>query len=99
MIIVEVIDGNTIKIRTYERDVEGETLACGTGAVASAVISNRLRVIEKPVHVVTCGGEILVINFDLKCDKAINIFLNGKADIVYRGNIVLELGTMELLHK
>jgi diaminopimelate epimerase len=96
---VEVINGNTIKIRTYERGVEDETLACGTGAIASAVISNHLRGVEKPVHVMTRGSEILGVNFDQDGEKYVNIHLDGKADIVYRGNVIIELGTMKILSK
>jgi diaminopimelate epimerase len=96
---VEVINGNTIKIRTYERGVEDETLACGTGAIASAVISNHLRNVEKPVHVMTRGGEILGITFDQDGEKTVNILLDGKADIIYRGNIVVDLGTMKIVSK
>jgi diaminopimelate epimerase len=96
---VEVIDANTIKIRTYERGVEDETLACGTGAIASAVMANHLRAVEKPVKVMTRGGEVLCISFDREDEKAVNILLDGKSDIVYRGNIVVELDTMKILHK
>jgi diaminopimelate epimerase len=96
---VEVIDDNTIEIRTFERGVEDETLACGTGAIASAVITNHLRGVKKPVKVITRGGEILCVDFDRHDEKTVNIRLDGKADIVYRGNIVVELETMKILHK
>jgi diaminopimelate epimerase len=96
---VEVIDHNTIRIRTFERGVEDETLACGTGAIASSVIANRLRGVKKPVHVITRGGEILDVSFDQEGEKTGNILLRGKADIVYRGNVIVELSTMKILSK
>lgn len=96
---VEMINFNTIKMRTYERGVEDETLACGTGAVASAIISNHLRRISKPVNVQTRGGTTLAISFEQENDKITNVVLSGGADIVYRGNIVVDLETMKVISK
>lgn len=84
---VELIDDANIKIRTYERGVEGETLACGTGSVASAIISRvegeGLRV---KVNVHTRGG-ILKVEFDRMDDKIKNVYLEGEARIVFQGGI------------
>jgi diaminopimelate epimerase len=80
---VEVLKGDLIKIRTYERGVEAETLACGTGAVASAIIAtskNRKKVLTK-------SGEILKVCFEKNRGKINNVWLEGKADLVYKGEI------------
>src|SRR5207245_10000000 len=52
---VEVVDRGTIRIRTYERGVEDETLACGSGAIASALVAAVLHIVESPVSVVPFG--------------------------------------------
>jgi diaminopimelate epimerase len=57
---IDVIDRHTLQQRTYERGVEGETLACGTGAAASTVISGLLDRVESPVRVRVQGGELTV---------------------------------------
>jgi diaminopimelate epimerase len=88
---VEIKDDESIKIRTYERGVEDETFACGTGAVASAIISNIKYEISNmkeniyKVNVYTRGGEILKVYFEREDKKFKNVWLEGKAKIVYRG--------------
>ncbi|MDD5712254.1 MAG: diaminopimelate epimerase [Smithellaceae bacterium] len=82
---VEVIDKHTIRIRTYERGVEDETLACGTGSVASALISSWKGLIESPVDVRVKSGEVLKIYFT-KTEKGFhNIYLEGRTRVVYQG--------------
>jgi diaminopimelate epimerase len=84
---VEVIDKDTIRVRTYERGVEDETLACGTGAVAAALISSWKGLIESPVNVRVRSGEILKIYFQ-KIDHGFkDIYLEGNAKVVYEGRI------------
>jgi len=84
---VEMLSNNSIKIRTYERGVEDETLACGTGAVASALITDyRLPITDyRNINVHTQGGEILKVYFERIEDKFKNVWLEGKARIVYSG--------------
>ena len=89
---VSVIDKNSISIRTYERGVEDETLACGTGSVAAAIISGILQKILSPVHVHTRGGEILKVYYNVKkgtkTQQVVNsVFLEGRAEVVYEGTI------------
>ena len=62
---VEKVGEHDLKIRTYERGVEDETLACGTGTVASALLSSYKNLVKPPVKVETRGGEILKVDFDL----------------------------------
>lgn len=82
---VEVSGNNSIKIRTYERGVEDETLACGTGSVASALITSCLVASCGKINVHTQGGEVLKVYFDKVDNKFNNIWLEGTASIVYKG--------------
>ena len=84
---MEVIDGHTIMIRTYERGVEDETLACGTGAVASVLISSSRGLVESPVDVKVKSGETLKIYFRKTGHGFEDIYLEGKANVVYEGRI------------
>ena len=83
---VKASGGRNIKIRTYERGVENETLACGTGAVASAVISALVKRISSPINVYTKGG-LLKIYFKKSGNKVKDVFLEGEAEIVFEGGI------------
>ncbi len=88
---VEIMDDNNIKMRTYERGVEGETLACGTGAVASAimtVLSVKYKVLRGKfwINVRTRGG-ILKVGFRKIGNKFKDVYLEGEAKIVFQGGI------------
>jgi diaminopimelate epimerase len=84
---VEVLNNNSINLRTYERGVENETLACGTGAVAAAIVmSDKLRLNgSKEIKVQTRSGEVLKVYFEKINHKFKNVWLEGKAKIVYKG--------------
>jgi len=84
---VKVIDKHNIKVRTYERGVEDETLACGTGAVASAVISAEVEKMSSPVTVQTRSGERIKVYFDMIKGNFRNVYLEGMAKLVYEGVI------------
>lgn len=60
---VQVLRGSRIRVRTYERGVEAETLACGTGSTASAIVASFARSLRPPVFVETRGGGVLKISF------------------------------------
>lgn len=82
------MDGkNRIQVRTYERGVEDETLACGTGAVASALVGAGKRLVDSPVEILVKSGEILNIYFDISGDRFSNVYLEGKASVVYEGRL------------
>ncbi|MFH1854765.1 MAG: diaminopimelate epimerase [Candidatus Omnitrophota bacterium] len=84
---VEIVDDENIRMRTYERGVEGETLACGTGAVASAVISGlEAAVSGQKVKVRTIGG-ILKVHYKNKNGKITDVYLEGEAKKVYAGEV------------
>ncbi|MFH0809059.1 MAG: diaminopimelate epimerase [Pseudomonadota bacterium] len=74
-----------LAIRTYERGVEDETLACGTGSIASALICAQKGRVSSPVRVKTRGGEILSIHFALDAGGFKDVFLEGGAAHVYDG--------------
>jgi diaminopimelate epimerase len=83
------IDGpNHLHVRTYERGVEDETLACGTGAVASAIIASQDALVSSPTSVTTTGGETLIIHFSEGTNTAIDkVFLEGPAHFIYEGQM------------
>lgn len=77
---------HTIRVRTYERGVEDETLACGTGSVASALIAAALGEAESPVQVKTRGGELLTVSFQREGAHSFSdVFLEGDTCLIYEG--------------
>lgn len=84
---VEVSGNDSLNVRTYERGVEDETLACGTGSVAAALIFGLLSSDQAhcKINVRTKSGETLKIYFDKKVNSFSNVWLEGKAGIVYKG--------------
>ena len=78
-----------ISIRTYERGVEDETLACGTGVVASALIFAATEQVGGPIGVLVRGGNELKVGFDKMGDQFKNVTLTGPADFVFEGTIEL----------
>jgi len=84
---VEIGRGNRIHVRTYERGVEGETLACGTGVVAASILSNLRRGLRSPILVTTRGGDNVRVGFSMENGHARKVTLQGPARIVYRGVI------------
>jgi len=87
---MKFIDIHQLEIRTYERGVEDETLACGTGAIACTLVAAVRGMVMSPVEVKTRGGEILTIYFDTK-DSASNefdrVWLEGNTSVVYQGRL------------
>jgi diaminopimelate epimerase len=79
--------GKKIFIRTYERGVEDETYACGTGAVAGAIIGNIKFGIKPPVSMCTKGGDELVVNFSSDGSDYKNVSLTGPVKEVFKGEI------------
>ncbi len=85
---VAVLAPDHISIRTYERGVEDETLACGTGMVASALIHHLLTGSPSPIKVDVEGGDTLEIGFEKTGDQEFkNVTLTGPADFVFEGEI------------
>jgi diaminopimelate epimerase len=87
---VKVIGPNSISIRTYERGVEGETLACGTGMVACGLIHHELSGASSPVSVKVKGGDTLRIGFtETQPHQFQDVTLFGPADFVFEGNVAV----------
>jgi diaminopimelate epimerase len=86
---VQVLAPGSIRVRTYERGVEGETLACGTGVTASALISAALHGFSSPVNVRVQGGDTLRVEFNRSENVFSNVRLNGPADFVFEGTLNL----------
>lgn len=82
---VTLVDPATISMRTYERGVEDETLACGTGAVASAIAASATTGMPSPISVITRSNETLTIHFRQKRDLYTHIELAGPAQKVFEG--------------
>lgn len=84
---VQQLGANSIRVRTYERGVEGETLACGTGVTASALISAELHDFQSPVQVRVQGGDLLEVSFEKVAGQFANVRLTGPADFTFTGAI------------
>ncbi len=85
---VEHAGGNQLRLRTYERGVEDETMACGTGAIASAVVACERGLLKAPpVRVETRGGE-LTIDFRMEAGRAVDVRLCGEAEFIYEGTLL-----------
>ncbi|MBI4398636.1 MAG: diaminopimelate epimerase, partial [Candidatus Omnitrophica bacterium] len=82
------VDGvHHITVRTYERGVEDETLACGTGVSASSVVSAIEHGVQSPVKVLTRGGEVLRVYFTMKKGFPAEVYLEGKAGFIFKGEL------------
>jgi diaminopimelate epimerase len=84
---VQVVGPNHIRVRTFERGVEGETLACGTGVTASALISARVHQFVSPVRVQVQGGDQLEVSFHESNGGFSDVRLTGPADFVFDGTV------------
>lgn len=78
----QVIDKKTMLLRTYERGVEDETYACGTGAAATQVIAHQLGLTDSTAALTTTGKEVLTISTEEG-----NVFLQGAATLVFKGEL------------
>ncbi len=84
---VQSLDNGTFAIRTYERGVEDETLACGTGSVASALVAAAKGKAGSPAVLHTRGGEFLTIHFVRDENGFRDVFLEGDARVIYEGKL------------
>ena len=79
-----------VEVRTYERGVEGETLACGTGATAAALVFAKRHSLLSPVTVKTASGEELEVFFTKEGETIKKIILSGPAICTFRGELHLD---------
>jgi len=84
---VDITGPGTLAVRTYERGVEDETLACGTGSIASALVCAMRDRMKSPVHVTTRGGEELGIHFQEDSGEFSEVWLEGNTSIIYRADL------------
>jgi len=85
---VQIHADGKVSVRTYERGVEAETLACGTGAVAVAAILSRLKGMESPIELRFPGG-LLRVSFDASGSSLSNVMLGGETELVFSGEVEL----------
>ena len=88
MNFVQVLSPAHIRVRTYERGV-GETLACGTGVCASAILAARLNDWPANVQVQVLGGDTLGVAFESDGDEFSNVQLTGPAQFVFEGTVMV----------
>lgn len=81
----QVLDKDTMLLRTYERGVEDETYACGTGAAATQLVAHELGLTNAEAALTTSGGEVLTIALENG-----NTFLQGAATLVFKGELYPE---------
>jgi len=84
---IRLEEGSQFSIRTYERGVEDETLACGTGAVASALIAAFKGLVKSPVSIKTRGGEVLAVYFEIEAKEVKRVFFEGDVHIIYEAEM------------
>ena len=78
---------DSLEIRTYERGVEDETLACGTGSIASALVAFSRNLVKSPTRVKTRSGEILTISFEKNGNAIEKVWMEGNTTIAYEGTL------------
>ncbi len=84
---VQVLGPNHIRVRTFERGVEGETLACGTGVTAAALVASCVHKFSSPVKVQVQGGDQLEVSFKEINGAFADVRLTGPAEFVFDGKI------------
>jgi diaminopimelate epimerase len=85
---ISMLDPHHIRIRTYERGVEDETLACGTGSIASALIASLVGKAESPVTLIPQSRLNLMVHFQSDGKSFTDVYLQGDARAVYEGKIL-----------
>ncbi|CAN5600519.1 diaminopimelate epimerase [soil metagenome] len=86
---VQVLGPGSLVLRTYERGVEGETLACGTGVCAAAILYHLKSQAPSPISVKVRGGDTLRVGFEKTDEGFRNVTLTGPADFVFDGTVSL----------
>jgi diaminopimelate epimerase len=84
---VQLLGPNHVRVRTFERGVEGETLACGTGVTASALVASRVHQFQSPVKVQVQGGDQLEVSFTSPNGGFADVRLSGPAEFVFEGRM------------
>jgi diaminopimelate epimerase len=87
--LIEITGPDSLSVRTYERGVEAETLACGTGMVASGLVAGALGLVSIPVRITCAAGDVLEVNYQATPHGAEGVTLTGPAVHVFEGDITL----------
>ncbi|MCJ7833000.1 MAG: diaminopimelate epimerase, partial [Deltaproteobacteria bacterium] len=88
---IQIKDQEMLWVRTYERGVEGETLACGTGSVAAAAVAFFKNKVRSPVKVRTRGGEILTVYVEGQPGTRLErVYLEGEVRLIFQGEVFEE---------
>ncbi len=83
----QILPGGEIRLRTYERGVERETLACGTGIISTGIVAMLKKNINAPVKVKVQSGEVLSVNCRIENGKILDLSLTGSAKKIGEGSI------------
>ena len=83
---VQQISPSTFRVRTYEKGVEDETLACGTGVTAVAIAMHKTKKTDQNLISLPVEGGNLEVSFTEKNGVYKNVFLKGSALLVFKGN-------------
>jgi diaminopimelate epimerase len=81
------LESGAIQLRTFERGVEAETLACGTGSIATAIIASKKWKLRPPITIIPSSKIPLIVEFDLNGSNIQNVKLRGPAVITFAGNL------------
>jgi diaminopimelate epimerase len=84
---IRITGPDSLEIRTYERGVEDETLACGTGAMAAALSSSTRGLVGSPTKIKTRGGEELIIHYKEVSGRFDDVWLEGSTSIIYTARL------------
>ncbi|MGB9663347.1 MAG: diaminopimelate epimerase [Ignavibacteria bacterium] len=84
---IKQVEENRIRVRTYERGVEAETLACGSGSIASSIITYLIKNIKTPINIITTSKKIFEVDFEEKEGLFSNISIKGHAEKIFEGVI------------
>lgn len=85
--VIQITGPDSLSVRTYERGVEAETLACGTGMVACGLVAGKLGLVTLPVNIRCASGDVLRVDYTPTEAGADNVTLTGPAVHVFRGEI------------
>ncbi len=81
------LESGAIQLRTYERGVEAETLACGTGSIATAIIASMKWKLRPPITIIPTSKIPLIVEFDLNGSSIQTVKLSGPAVVTFAGNL------------
>jgi diaminopimelate epimerase len=84
---IKKMESGAIQLRTFERGVEAETLACGTGSIATAIIASKKWRLKPPITIIPTSKIPLIVEFDLIDSSIQNVKLTGPATVIFAGNL------------